>query len=215
MKKQAISYFFYATFIFWALAITWVCLVDKLLIHKTLTFFQTNFLDVFFQVITYMGDGVFIVLISIVFLFINVRIALLQLISYASSGIISLLLKYSFFAESHRPYYFLKDDPTFHKIANFTYHISNSFPSGHTTSIFALMTIFALVYQQSKLVSVAFFLCAILVAFSRIYLSQHFLIDVVAGSFIGLACAFGVFRIFNHKLVKLNSSILNLKQANE
>ena len=215
MKKQAISYFFYATFIFWALAITWVYLVDKLLIHKTLTFFQTNFLDVFFQVITYMGDGVFIVLISIVFLFINVRIALLQLISYASSGIISLLLKYSFFEESHRPYYFLKDDPTFHKIANFTYHISNSFPSGHTTSIFALMTIFALVYQQSKLVSVAFFLCAILVAFSRIYLSQHFLIDVVAGSFIGLACAFGVFRIFNHKLVKLNSSILNLKQANE
>ena len=215
MKKQAISYFFYATFIFWALAITWVCLADKLLIHKTLTFFQTNFLDVFFQVFTYMGDGVFIVLISIVFLFINVRIALLQLISYASSGIISLLLKYSFFEESHRPYYFLKDDPTFHKIANFTYHISNSFPSGHTTSIFALMTIFALVYQQSKLVSVAFFLCAILVAFSRIYLSQHFLIDVVAGSFIGLACAFGVFRIFNHKLVKLNSSILNLKQSNE
>ena len=215
MKKQAISYFFYATFIFWALAITWVCLADKLLIHKTLTFFQTNFLDVFFQVLTYMGDGVFIVLISIVFLFINVRIALLQLISYASSGIISLLLKYSFFAESHRPYYFLKDDPTFHKIANFTYHISNSFPSGHTTSIFALMTIFALVYQQSKLVSVAFFLYAILVAFSRIYLSQHFLIDVVAGSFIGLACAFGVFRIFNHKLEKLNSSILNLKQANE
>jgi|LakMenEpi03Aug12_release.lakeMendotaPanAssembly.Ray.scaffolds.fasta_scaffold205512_2 membrane-associated phospholipid phosphatase len=215
MKKQAISYFFYATFIFWALAITWVCLADKLLIHKTLTFFQTNFLDVFFQVFTYMGDGVFIVLISIVFLFINARIALLQIISYASSGMISLLLKYSFFAESHRPYYFLKDDPTFHKITNFTYHISNSFPSGHTTSIFALMTIFALVYQQSKLVSVAFFLCAILVGFSRIYLSQHFLIDVVAGSFIGLASANVVFRILNHKLVKLNSSILNLKQANE
>ena len=51
MKKQAISYFFYATFIFWALAITWICLADKLLIHKTLTFFQTNFLDVFFQVV--------------------------------------------------------------------------------------------------------------------------------------------------------------------
>jgi membrane-associated phospholipid phosphatase len=215
MKKQTNSYFFYAIFIFWALAITWICLADKLLIHKTLTFFQTNFLDVFFQVFTYMGDGVFIVLISIVFLFINVRIALLQIISYASSGMISLLLKYSFFAESHRPYYFLKDDPTFHKITNFTYHISNSFPSGHTTSIFALMTIFALVYQQSKLVSVAFFLCAILVGFSRIYLSQHFLIDVVAGSFIGLASANVVFRILNHKLVKLNSSILNLKQANE
>jgi len=215
MKKQAISYFFYATFIFWALAITWVCLADKLLIHKTLTFFQTDFLDVFFQVITFMGDGVFIVLISIVLLFLNTRIALLQIISYACSGIISLLLKYSFFPESNRPYYFLKDDPTFHKIANFTYHISNSFPSGHTTSIFALMTIFALVYQQSKLVSIAFFLCAILVAFSRIYLSQHFLIDVVAGSFIGLASAYGIFRVLSHKLVKFNSSMLNLKQANE
>ena len=215
MKKQAISYFFYATFIFWALAITWVCLADKLLIHKTLTFFQTDFLDVFFQVITFMGDGVFIVLISIVLLFLNTRIALLQIISYACSGIISLLLKYSLFAESNRPYYFLKDDPSFHKIANFTYHISNSFPSGHTTSIFALMTIFALIFQQSRLVSIAFFLCAILVAFSRIYLSQHFLIDVVAGSFIGLASAYGIFRVLSHKLVKFNSSILNLKQANE
>jgi membrane-associated phospholipid phosphatase len=215
MKKQTNSYFFFATFIFWAIAITWVCLADKLLIHKTLTFFQTDFLDVFFQVITFMGDGVFIVLISIVLLFLNTRIALLQILSYACSGIISLLLKYSFFAESNRPYYFLKDDPTFHKIANFTYHISNSFPSGHTTSIFALMTIFALVYQQSKLVSIAFFLCAILVAFSRIYLSQHFLIDVVAGSFIGLASAYGIFQVLSHKLVKFNSSILNLKQANE
>lgn len=215
MKKQTTSYFFYATFIFWALAITWICLADKLLIHKTLTFFQTNFLDIFFQVITYMGDGVLIVLISVVLLFINIRIALLQIISYTSSGIISLLLKYSLFADSNRPYYFLKDDPTFHKIANFTYHISNSFPSGHTTSIFALMTIFALAYQQSKLVSIAVFLCALLVAYSRIYLSQHFLIDVVAGSFIGVASAYGVFRILNHKFVRFNSSILNLKQANE
>ena len=81
MKKQTNSYFFYATFIFWALAITWICLADKLLIHKTLTFFQTNFLDLVFQGITYMGDGVFIVLISVVLLFINVRIALLQIIS--------------------------------------------------------------------------------------------------------------------------------------
>ena len=215
MKKQTTSYFFYATFIFWALAITWICLADKLLIHKTLTFFQTNFLDIFFQVITYMGDGVLIVLISVVLLFINIRIALLQIITYTSSGIISLLLKYSLFADSNRPYYFLKDDPTFHKIANFTYHISNSFPSGHTTSIFALMTIFALAYQQSKLVSIAVFLCALLVAYSRIYLSQHFLIDVVAGSFIGVASAYGVFRILNHKFVRFNSSILNLKQANE
>lgn len=215
MKKQTNSYFFYATFIFWALAITWICLADKLLIHKTLTSFQTNFLDVIFQKITYMGDGVFIVFISVVLLFINVRIAFLQIISYTSSGIISLLLKYNFFTESNRPYYFLKDDPTFHKIANFTYHISNSFPSGHTTSIFALMTIFALAYQQSKLVSIVFFLGAILVAFSRIYLSQHFLIDVVAGSFIGVTSAYVVFRVFRHKLVKFNSSILNIKQANE
>ena len=77
------------------------------------------------------------------------------------------------------------------------------------------MTIFALVYQQSKLVSIVFFLGAILVAFSRIYLSQHFLIDVVAGSFIGVASACSVFRILNHKFVRFNSSILNLKQANE
>ena len=134
---------------------------------------------------------------------------------HKSKGTFLFFLKYSLFADSHRPYYFLKDDPTFHKIANFTYHISNSFPSGHTTSIFALMTIFALVYQQSKLVPIVFFLGAILVAFSRIYLSQHFLIDVVAGSFIGVAIAYFVFRILNHKFARFNSSILNLKQANE
>ncbi len=42
-----------------------------------------------------------------------------------------------------------------------------------------------------------YLLPAILVAYSRIYLSQHFLSDVLAGSLLGVLVAFIVFYFFN------------------
>ncbi|MFN0175649.1 MAG: phosphatase PAP2 family protein [Saprospiraceae bacterium] len=62
-----------------------------------------------------------------------------------------------------------------------------SFPSGHTTAAFALYSLLSLMLvQRRKYWGLVFALMAILVGISRIFLVQHFLIDVLAGAFLGL-----------------------------
>jgi membrane-associated phospholipid phosphatase len=62
-----------------------------------------------------------------------------------------------------------------------------SFPSGHTMAAFALYSLLSLmVGQKYERFGLAFALIAILVGVSRIFLVQHFLIDVLAGAFLGL-----------------------------
>ena len=215
MTKNTSSYFFYCSVIFWTFSLGWICLSDKIAIHKSLNLFHSKGLDAFFQLITHLGDGWTIVFVSVALLFVSVRLSILQIISYASSGIISIVLKNSLFSDCKRPYYYLKTDAAFYKMSDFTYFIEHSFPSGHTTSIFALMTLFALAYNKSKGIVIVFFLCALLVAYSRIYLSQHFLMDVLAGSLIGTGTAYFVYKKLNHKLEKFNSPLVKLKSNHE
>ena len=68
------------------------------------------------------------------------------------------------------------------------YHLS--FPSGHTVSAFALCCFLTLLLgKKYPYWGIAFFLVALAIGYSRIYLSQHFFSDVYAGSIIGtLGC---------------------------
>lgn len=62
-----------------------------------------------------------------------------------------------------------------------------SFPSGHTMSAFALYSLLSLMLgQENKRWGLAFSMLAMLVGISRIFLVQHFLIDVLAGAVLGL-----------------------------
>jgi membrane-associated phospholipid phosphatase len=58
-------------------------------------------------------------------------------------------------------------------------------PSGHSASAFALATILILL-TKNKLLQVMLMLLAILVAVSRVYLFQHFMVDTIVGATIGL-----------------------------
>jgi len=69
-----------------------------------------------------------------------------------------------------------------------------SFPSGHTTSFFALAFVASIIatkklsninYPLSFLLQILLFLFAALGAYSRIYLSQHFTMDVFGGILVG------------------------------
>jgi membrane-associated phospholipid phosphatase len=84
-----------------------------------------------------------------------------------------------------------------------------SFPSGHTTSFFALAFVLSVIVTKSlyannsnRICSVAvqllLFIAAALGAYSRIYLSQHFALDVFAGIGIGLSVSLLCYAVFAH-----------------
>jgi membrane-associated phospholipid phosphatase len=75
----------------------------------------------------------------------------------------------------------------------------SSFPSGHSTSIFALVTLLAL-FDKNKKGNVGYLLAAVAVGYSRIYLGQHFLGDVLTGSCIGVLTAVMVHWLFTTRL---------------
>jgi membrane-associated phospholipid phosphatase len=61
----------------------------------------------------------------------------------------------------------------------------DSFPSGHTTQIFFLMTLFIHHFQLGMGESVALYAVAALVGFTRIYVGAHYPRDVIAGIVLG------------------------------
>ena len=148
--------------------------------------YHTPRLDTFFIYYTNAGDGIFAVLLSVFLFFVlkKKQLGLTVLIAYSSTGILAQIIKP--LMESPRPETYFSPQwlPFFIRDIIHTGH--SSFPSGHTVSAFAVATVLAL-YQNNKLRHVLFLLLAVLVGFSRIYLSQHFLVDVMTGSFIGVA----------------------------
>ena len=64
-------------------------------------------------------------------------------------------------------------------------YANHSFPSGHTGAAFTMFLILSF-FVGKKNYSILFFTIALLVAISRVYLFQHFLIDVWIGSLCGI-----------------------------
>lgn len=67
-------------------------------------------------------------------------------------------------------------------------HQYNSFPSGHTSTAFAIAFFLILFFKIDKS-GIILIILAALVGISRIYLQQHFAEDVIGGSLIGLISA--------------------------
>ena len=96
-------------------------------------------------------------------------------------------------------------------------HHSNSFPSGHASTFFVFCTCFALFLayrhqrdiRQGKAQTSVLYSCSLLLllslaalgAYSRVYLSQHFLSDVCAGSIIGFLTPCLLFYFGRNKLI--------------
>ncbi len=156
---------------------------------KAASFFElnrihTSFLDLIFINYTFLGDGIFSVIAVAVLLLIRKQaVAIQALISFLVSGLLIQLLKNIF--QMPRPKAFFEPGQYSYFINGITHSGLNSFPSGHTTSAFALATIITL-NTDDKRWGRFFFVAATVVGYSRIYLGQHFLQDVVAGAIIGV-----------------------------
>lgn len=107
-------------------------------------------------------------------------------LSFLFSGIVVQGIKNFVFAP--RPRLFFEQGQYLHFLDGVSMANYASFPSGHTATVFALATVYA-IYTHSKLKQLFYLWLAVLVGYSRIYLAQHFLLDVIIGAIIGTATA--------------------------
>lgn len=149
--------------------------------------------DVFFRFATYLGDGAFFAVVVLAMLFRSYRWALKCLVSFALTALLAQGLKQLVFADHLRPSKFFEGkNLTFHYVEGVTLHGYYSFPSGHSTSAFAVFCLLALVVKNKRW-GYGFLALAALAAYSRVYLFQHFVEDTYAGSVLGVVCTTLIF----------------------
>ncbi len=147
--------------------------------------FHTSFFDTFFYYTTYLGDGTIAILVVIILLPIRYGYAFTVGFSNIISALITQTLKQTVFVDAVRPKKFFEGIHDLYFVPGVENYLYNSFPSGHTTCAFSLYFALA-VLVKNKVLKSLFFCIALLIGYSRIYLSQHFFEDVYAGSLIGV-----------------------------
>ena len=100
--------------------------------------------------------------------------------SVAASGLTADLIKY--IGGRARPTLYFSDHLFGFDFFHWEYAWT-SFPSGHSATAFSVAMFLSMLYPRWRFVA---FFAALLIAFSRIFLSQHYISDVIAGSFLGI-----------------------------
>jgi membrane-associated phospholipid phosphatase len=162
--------------------------------------------DVFMYYYTNVGDGLFMIAAGVVLAFFSIRKGIALIAGFIVSGLIVQLGKRFVFPEHVRPWKTLAEQGDLHLVNNYIPYSNNSFPSGHTTSAFCMFALIAMMSQR-KLLALPLFLAACLVAYARIYLSQHYFGDTYFGSIIGVVTAVLVYLYLfeNHRLKQISS----------
>lgn len=157
---------------------------------------NTGELDVFFAFVTGLGDGVILVPFVILLLFRRIYMAVALAVAGSLQGMVVFLFKRIIFPSAERPVNFL-DASVVHFVPGIEVHKMMSFPSGHTVTIFGLCVFLALCYRN-HLLTICLLAVAAVVGLSRVYLLQHFMLDVAGGAVIGTCIAILAYQFFEN-----------------
>jgi membrane-associated phospholipid phosphatase len=116
------------------------------------------------------------------FYFKRKKCAMALLYSFLISGLAAQIIKN--LVNSPRPKLYFEAGTYLNFIYVVTVTGNSSFPSGHTATAFAIATVFVLM-MKNKNWQLLILMAAVLVGYSRIYLAEHFLLDVIVGAFLG------------------------------
>ena len=163
---------------------------DKGQMHLWLNPEHTATADLFMQYYTLIGEWIPYIVVGLL-LFYKVGWSLFLLADVAISGLIGQGLKYAF--NTDRPLTWFAEhmpDVELQLVDGVRMSEWYSFPSGHTTTFFALFFTLAIIIANSKLRQpklwiILCFMMAVLGGFSRIYLNQHFAEDIWGGALLG------------------------------
>jgi membrane-associated phospholipid phosphatase len=192
-RNKVAIYYLSGLIFFEAVVLSYVFLFDRLGQMSLINSFHSPWADLFFKIITSGAE------ITIPILFLGYLIwkksDLLKpyVISYIFSTVIVQFLKLVIFKDAMRPLAFFKGQGTsWHLVQNLFINEYNSMPSGHTSAAWFMCFWISLAAKKPFIAFILVFY-AILVAYSRVYLFQHFPVDTAVGAFIGTGVSLLVF----------------------
>lgn len=188
-------------FLFLIIGLVVLGFTDKINLQIFINQFYHPIGNQIFLFFTHMAEGWLTIPLLAGMLIYNWRKGLYIGIVYAISSLFVYLFKFHVFDIINRPFgtKALNKLSSYHWLPDVKMPVQMSFPSGHTTTGFAIFMALALITKNKKL-GVVFILIACLIGFSRTYLSYHFFTDVLAGSFLGTFTAYLIYFIFRKPL---------------
>ena len=169
-----------------------VLITDKHQLHLAINAQTGGTADQFFAFYTHIGDGIVVPIIIILACLLYRKNFLsnfaLGITTFALSGLLAQFFKRIVFADYLRPSKVLEGKLKL--IEGVELHGAHTFPSGHSTVSFALFIFLAFLFKKYRWAQVTCAILAVLAAYSRVHISQHFVEDIVAGAFLGVTCFF-------------------------
>ena len=204
MKKTLWFYILYSLFL--VVLTSLVYYYDKGDLHELLTIdwiskcstTVVSVTDLFFKYITELGSNIPFVVAGLLLL---VKFGYSYFLLLSQLAVTCVVQPIKHILNVPRPKVFFAEnfpDVVLHQVDGVSMHSMLSFPSDHTASVFAFMLALSLICKRTW-ASVVFLVLAILTGYSRIYLSQHFAEDVLAGSLIGVVLTTLIYRLFVKK----------------
>ena len=189
----------------------------KLELHLLLNSYHTSFLDTFFKYYTILAEWPLYVLALLPAFWGKIRMTLFFAACELTGGALLQLLKHTISTDRPVCAFEHYQGAVLPLVEGVDMHHSNSFPSGHASTFFVFCTCCAIIlvchYRLKaeqmgtigrvglQAVLLALLVLAVLGAYSRIYLSQHFLSDICMGSIIGFTTPFLIFFFARKKLI--------------
>lgn len=190
-------------------------------LHLMLNAHHTSLQDTFFKYYSVLAEWPLYVLALLPLLWKKTKMTIFFAICELTGGAILQILKHIISHDRPVSVFEQYQDLTLPLVESVTMYHSNSFPSGHASTFFmfstCLVIFLAYHYHQTDkpnalmtqiLLNVSMLLLlvlAVLGAYSRVYLSQHFLSDVCVGSIIGFTTPFLMFYLCRNKILKLQT----------
>lgn len=174
---------------------------------------HNHFLNQFFLWVTRLAEAPLVMLILIITLTMSYGKGMVLLLTYLLNGAVTQFMKIVVFAGEARPAAYFKGKAQLNFAEGLTLLKDNTFPSGHTSSAFAVLFMISILTTDKRWAA-PLYTMALLVGVSRVYLMMHFFRDIYWGSITGVMVASMFYLLFvrsnwYHNLSWKDKSLVN------
>jgi len=145
---------------------------------------HSNIADFLFMELTYMGNGVMAFVLVLILLWVSYRESLTFLFLTLILTLLVNVLKKVIFPGFIRPVLYFGSS-SLHLISGYHPPLLHTFPSGHTVTAFSACLFLSFLINK-KFWKIFLLFIALIIGYSRIYVSAHFPFDVVSGAFLAV-----------------------------